>query len=463
MINGIAFDRASVRTIDVDGRLHVATSHLTMEQVADYIGSEIPGWQELGLDPHRVYSLYRPAAEIEKAASSFNKIPVLSQHVPVTADNPRPELVMGTTGEQAEFHAPYLDNSLVIWSQEGIDLIESGRAKQLSCAYRYTPVLKRGTFNGQPYDIVMTDLKANHVALVATGRAGPTVVVGDSLPKELLMKKSPPSRTAILARGALLALSPIMATDSKPVIDRALAGVTAANWTERKPKILAALKPKMATDADVGTLHKLLDGLDGEAKDEEDMPQGDPGDGGDPNATLDAVDADPCADILAMLQGKLAPEDMAAVEAKLRAALAPPAKDGEEPAGPIQHTPGTPAAPGTGPGNLVTKTAMDAALKRQADELRAQGKATAAALQFVRPWVGELLAQDSAIEVYRSALRVLGVTPADDWTEGACKALIQAKPKAGQVQPRAHVAMDTAQTETVTTKFPHLARIKVAG
>ncbi len=50
----LAFDRASVRTTDVDGHLHVSESNISMATVNPYIGREIPDWQELGLDRRRL-------------------------------------------------------------------------------------------------------------------------------------------------------------------------------------------------------------------------------------------------------------------------------------------------------------------------------------------------------------------------------------------------------------------------
>jgi hypothetical protein len=46
----LAFDR-SARSYDADGRLHVAVSHISKATVNPYQGAEIPGYQELGLDP----------------------------------------------------------------------------------------------------------------------------------------------------------------------------------------------------------------------------------------------------------------------------------------------------------------------------------------------------------------------------------------------------------------------------
>ncbi len=480
----LAFDKASVREFDKDGRMRVAVSHLSCEQVADYLGREIPGWDRLGLLPNKVYSLYRPAEELEKAASTFNQIPILSEHVHVTAANSRPDLVVGATGTDAEWVAPYLDNSLVLWTAEAIALVESDEQKELSCSYHYTPVIKSGTFKGQRYDIVMTDLIANHVALVAAGRAGPTVVVGDQLPKELSpMSKTVPSRLSLITRGALLSISPMLAADSKLDLSSLSLGITADNWAARKPTIVAAVTPALAHDADVGTLHKLLDGLDGEAKpakDDEGAEGGGEGGAGeagagagagagganDPgtNEALDAVDADPCAELMASLAGKLPPEDMAAFEAKLRAALTPKAAaDAGGEADPI--TPGTPKKPETKEDPMLTQTAMDAALAKNKAESIAEGRKLARditeAEKIARPYVGEMPAMDSAEAVYKAALTELGVD-----TKGmhpsAFRAVLQAQPKPGgetRLTPR--LAMDGKNK--VAETFPHIARIKKIG
>jgi len=118
--------------------------------------------------------------ELRKAASSFNNLPILSTHVPVTADSFPQDKIIGSTGTDAEFHEPYLDNSLAFWPQEAIDDIESNTKKELSSAYRYDVDPTPGVYKGVPYDFVMRNIKGNHVALVKEGRAGADVVVGDS-------------------------------------------------------------------------------------------------------------------------------------------------------------------------------------------------------------------------------------------------------------------------------------------
>lgn len=179
----IALDRASVREIDEDGRLHVEITNISKATVNPYVGKEIPGHEELGLEPDKVYQLLRDPEELAKAASSFNKQPVLSVHVPVFAADyaeQSQKYTIGATGEQAEFVYPYLRNSLSIWDGQSIALIQSGEKKELSCGYHYEPDMTPGIYEGQNFDGVMRNIRGNHVAVVVDGRCGPDVVIGDS-------------------------------------------------------------------------------------------------------------------------------------------------------------------------------------------------------------------------------------------------------------------------------------------
>ena len=183
MIEKIALDAQSKRTYDENGFLHVSISPLTRVQVAPYRGCEIPGWQELGLEPERVYRGYRPASELSKPGTieSVNGIPIQLAHHMDYADNPAKNTRVGSTGTDGAFHPPFLTNSLHIQDKNAIDRINDGSMRELSLAYRYKPVFTPGeTPDGEKYDFIMTDISANHVALVDEGRAGHEVLVYDS-------------------------------------------------------------------------------------------------------------------------------------------------------------------------------------------------------------------------------------------------------------------------------------------
>ncbi|MDE9557315.1 DUF2213 domain-containing protein [Xenorhabdus bovienii] len=187
--NSVVFDEGSRRRIDDNGYLHVSQTHLTKEQVVPYIGREIPGWEDLGLEPDRMYYGYRPGDELETAQSTFNGVPLLYIHKQDSAEQPLKELRVGSIGTTPVWDAPYLDNALTVTDQMAIDAIADGSLKELSCGYFFEPDFTSGEFNGAAYDFVMRNIRGNHVALVKEGRAGPDVYVHDGLPSQLKVQE----------------------------------------------------------------------------------------------------------------------------------------------------------------------------------------------------------------------------------------------------------------------------------
>ncbi len=173
----LAFD--TKRHKDINGYLHVEVSPLTKETVNPYYGREIPGWEDEGLDPEKIYYGYRAGDELKKALNTFNGIPVLDEHKLDSAEHPLKEERVGYTGTSAKWEAPYIMNALIITDAAAIELIESNKQRELSASYRYKPVFKEGYFGGEKYDFIMTEIQANHIALVAEGRAGSDVLVYD--------------------------------------------------------------------------------------------------------------------------------------------------------------------------------------------------------------------------------------------------------------------------------------------
>lgn len=207
----LAQDR-SLRSYDQDGRLHVESSNISKATVNPYYGSEIPNYQQLGLEPTKVYYMLRDPEELEKAVQTFNNLPLLSKHIPVSADEPQKDVIVGTTGSDAKFEDGYLKCSLAVWDSEAIAGIESGEQMELSSAYRYVADMTPGEFNGMRYDGVMRDIVGNHVALVDVGRAGRDVVVSDADPfserKVMKLKKGAKARIHAV-------LKPLMAQDAE--------------------------------------------------------------------------------------------------------------------------------------------------------------------------------------------------------------------------------------------------------
>lgn len=362
----LAMDRASsVRSRDANGYLHVEVSNISKANVCPYYGREIPGADVMGLDPDRIYQLYRDPEELARAADTFNNIPLLSEHVPVLPDRLPEDLIIGSTGTDAVFDGEYLKNSLVIWQQAAQDAIEADRKRELSCGYRYRADMTPGvTAEGLRYDGVMREIMGNHVALVIEGRAGPDVVVGD----EVMKLKS---RTALMISGAIQSLvRPLLAADAKIDLAPVLAGVDAASLGKKGAagkiagKVAELVTPHLAADAAL-----------------------------DPEALAKALAA---IQPLAVDEDKIDDDDMGEDEDEDEDPKPKQAEDEDE------------------DDDKDDKPAMDAAsVKKLIADAEARGAARVAAIEVakrdVAPLVGEVIGLDSAEAVYKFALDQSGV------------------------------------------------------
>ncbi len=365
----LAFDRASVRTIDANGRLQISRTNISKANVNAYYGREIPRSEELGLEPNKLYRLWRHPDELRKAAETFNNIPVLSKHIPDFPTDPPNEFRVGVTHSNAEFDGTYLTVGMSIWDNSAIAGIESGEQRELSASYKYVADMTPGvTPDGEPYDGVMRDIFGNHEALVPDGRAGPDVLVADSLPPELNHMRK-----------------------------------------HKAEAIRATLKPLLAQDADLeAEVRKALLALDeAEKKDEEE------------NKTADDEDDDE--------DKKKTAED----------------EDDEE-------------------DDKVSKTAMDSAIRLAADSATKKAaenfRKIREAEQVVRPLIGDVVAMDSAEDVYRTALEQSGVDIA-----GVHPSAYPAMVKMAISQKensRPVIAQDSASVSEFEKAFPTAGKLK---
>jgi hypothetical protein len=171
--DGLAFDR---RSVDVNGRMTVPDCNISRANICPYAGHEIAGSEALGLDPGKVYMLYRDPKALAASASSFEAVPLMMTHVSTTADQPNKPLIAGVVSN-VRWKAPHLVGDVCVWSADAINLIESGEQRELSCGYAYRCDMTPGTIDGEHFDGRMLDIRGQHVALVAVGRAGPGVTV----------------------------------------------------------------------------------------------------------------------------------------------------------------------------------------------------------------------------------------------------------------------------------------------
>lgn len=381
----LAFDRASVRTIDANGRLQISRTNISKANVNAYYGREIPRSEELGLEPNKLYRLWRHPDELRKAAKTFNNIPVLSKHIPDFPTDPPNEFRVGVTHSNAEFDGTYLTVGMSIWDNSAIAGIESGEQRELSASYKYVADMTPGvTPDGEPYDGVMRDIFGNHEALVPDGRAGPDVLVADSLPPELNHMRK-----------------------------------------HKVAAIRATLKPLLAQDADLeAEVRKALLALDEAEK--EDEKENKPADDEDDDEKDKKKTADDEGDEDDKDKKKTADDE-----------------DDEE-------------------DDKVSKTAMDSAIRLAADSATKKAaenfRKVREAEQIVRPLIGDVVAMDSAEDVYRTALEQSGVDIA-----GVHPSAYPAMVKMAISQKensRPVIAQDSASVSEFEKAFPTAGKLK---
>lgn len=179
-----------MRKIDENGYLLVENNPLTKEGVFPYSGAQI------GLDPpDRIFKVYRPAEELQKAETlkSFELVPFINEHamlgdygVPAESKG-----VLGVVGQNVKFNAPYLTADIKIFGNKMKDLLERGK-NNISAGYSFDLDNTSGNFNGENYDCIQRNIRCNHIALVQEGRCGKDVrvldkndIIPDALPLNL--------------------------------------------------------------------------------------------------------------------------------------------------------------------------------------------------------------------------------------------------------------------------------------
>lgn len=417
--NGYAGDAefamdATLRTYDKEGRLHIARSHISKACVNPYFGREIPRSESLGLDPNRVYYLLRSPEELAKGAVTFARLPILSKHIPVATfdtmeESAKKQFIVGTIGSDVEFLAPYLDADVCIWDASAIAGIETDQVREFSCGYSYVPKMSPGTYEGEPYDGIMTEIQGNHLALVESGRAGRDVLAADSQ----IIRESTMEMTK-LGKGLKVALSALfpkvkIAADSE--LEKKLASATSENFDKAGTRALV-----IAMDANIPP-----DQVD---------------------AVMDAlVEVDKPAKDKKGARDEESEEEKKEREKKAADKKAKDEKDEKDKEEKKAED---------------DKKAMDARIDAFKKELKDADEAR----REVRLVVGDVIAQDSAAEIYTFALDQMKVDHTGVKDPASLRALFKlANEKKG---PAPVVAMDAAAVDAIGKQFPNMGRFRQA-
>jgi hypothetical protein len=433
-IERLAFDRASVRSFDGNGRLQVTKSNISKANVCPYYGREIPNADALGLDPDKIYRLWRHPDELKKAAPTFNNIPVLCIHTPDFPGDPPREYRVGTTHSGSDFDGTYLCNGLSVWDNSAIAGIETEEQKELSSSYQYRADMTSGTTpDDEVFDGIMRDIVGNHVALVETGRAGSDVLVADSLPLELKYMKL--DRKGVAIRAALGAfLKPRLAQDAAP---KDLTAILNANKSTKAiaQAVANKYKTRLAADMELEP-EELVEIIEASS------------DGVEPEDEPKVTGDDDNESIISLLREAGVSEELIA---KISAALSPAVAEDENKDEEDDKK-----------DDKVSKTAMDSAIRLASDSATRKAaenfRAVREAEQAVRPLIGDVIAMDSAEDVYRTALEqcevdIEGVHPS------AYRSLVNQAIK-NKENKRPVIAQDSASADEFEKAFPTAGKLK---
>ena len=181
------------------------------------------------------------------------------------------------------------------------------------------------------------------------------------------------------------------------------------------------------------------------------------------------MDQDPKAGIEALLRGKVDDATLAQVCALLSGQATPAAMDAETDEEKKKREEDAKMAGDeaikNATKNMVTKDEMAKQMKMATDAATKNQQEIREAEKAVRPYVGELaIACDSAVHVYKTALKTMAVDGVDEVNDIiALKAILKSKDPIGTKKPNPAIGMDAAGVQSYNERFPDASRIGVLG
>lgn len=137
---------------------------------------------EVGMTGDHLVAVYRPASEVfaKESVSSFARKPVTVDHpAEAVAASNWDTLAVGETDSEVMRDGERLRIPMTIRSADAIKTIQDGK-RELSAGYTCDLDWTAGvTPDGQAYQAVQRNIRANHIAIVARGRAGSECRIGD--------------------------------------------------------------------------------------------------------------------------------------------------------------------------------------------------------------------------------------------------------------------------------------------
>lgn len=169
--------------VTVAGTRRTEDGYLIADANAVRTGIQLYAGYEVGKPDMAVVRVYRSEDEVRSVDSmrSFSHAPVTVDHPaePVTADNWK-DLAVGEISTAAAWDGNRISLPLILKDADAIKIVDGGK-RELSAGYTCDLDWTAGvTPDGQTFDAQQKNIRANHVAIVNRGRAGPECKIGDA-------------------------------------------------------------------------------------------------------------------------------------------------------------------------------------------------------------------------------------------------------------------------------------------
>lgn len=169
--------------IALTGTRRTGDGYLVADARVARTGIQIYAGREVGRPEMEQVRVFRPEAEVfsTDALASFAHRPVTNDH-PAEAVGARnwKQHSVGMTGGEIARDGEFVRVPMTVMDQGAIDAIDAGK-RELSMGYACDLDFTAGTTPaGEAYDAIQKNIRGNHLAIVAAGRAGHSCRIGDS-------------------------------------------------------------------------------------------------------------------------------------------------------------------------------------------------------------------------------------------------------------------------------------------
>lgn len=211
--------------------------------------------------PNETIRVYRPETEVfsDESLKSYAHRPVTIGHPSENVDSKNwKKHSVGHTGGKVVRDGDFVNVSMLVMDGDAINQIESSK-RELSMGYSTTVIMEDGiTPDGEEYDAIQTELRMNHLAIVAKARGGSVLRIGDVIETE----KDEDMTDVIKTQTVMVDGLPIVATEASAIALNRLMEDKASLETKLRDTADELKKEVSTRDTQIGELTAKIKNLE---------------------------------------------------------------------------------------------------------------------------------------------------------------------------------------------------------